>query len=182
MNTPGAILTFTGKYIDPFEPRGDDIDILDIAHALSNTCRYGGHSLFHYSVAQHSVLVSRFFMTPHLRLAGLLHDAEEAYMCDIPTPIKKKLNGYEDAADNLRFMIFAKYGIDHDKLMPVIKIADDEMFVWERMSIWKMYGGNPLGYATDRQIKEITPTTAKEMFMWEFNEIMGLLKVGVNKS
>ncbi len=181
MNSTSAIMTFTGKYINPFKPDECEIDILDIAHALSNTCRYGGHVPFHYSVAQHSVLVSRFFISPTLRLAALLHDAEEAYMCDIPTPIKKQLVGYEEAADTLRRMIFKKFGLfDHNTLMRDIKIADDEMYLWERMSIWGMFGGAPDNHAGDRTIHQIEPPLAHDMFLGEFIEINRLLKAGGN--
>jgi len=69
--------TYTGKKVFAFEPRGIDISITDIAYALSNVCRFGGHSLF-YSVAQHSVLVSQV-CDPEHALIGLLHDSSHAY-------------------------------------------------------------------------------------------------------
>ena len=72
------IQTYSGKkfWLDP--PMWDQIDIIDIAHALSMTCRYGGHSKFFYSVAQHCCLMSRL-VPKRLALAALLHDAVEAY-------------------------------------------------------------------------------------------------------
>ncbi len=178
MNDPGAILTFTSKLVNPFRPDPSVIEIVDIAHALSNTCRYGGHVSEFYSVAQHSVIVSRFFVTPELRLAGLLHDAEEAYMCDIPTPIKRQLDGYDDAAVELRKIIFGKYGIFHDQNMAKVDIADNEVYHLERMSMWEGFGTPPQG----RTIVPISPYDAKTWFLSEFNEIMGLLKVGTSKS
>ena len=87
------IQTFTGKRVFPLRPRAEDIDIRDIAHALSLKCRFGGHISSFYSVAQHSVAVStcRWLTTPVERLWGLLHDAGEAYLPDIASPIKDRV-------------------------------------------------------------------------------------------
>ena len=70
--------TFTGKAFFPLDPRPEEMDIFDIAHALSNLCRYGGHCNKFYSVAEHSVLVSilcRLYYGEQVALQGLLHDA-----------------------------------------------------------------------------------------------------------
>jgi uncharacterized protein len=79
--------TWTGVRFYPADPRPEDVDILDIAFALGNIARYGGHCRF-YSVAEHSVLVSH--MVPKKdALAGLLHDATEAYIADVIRPVKR---------------------------------------------------------------------------------------------
>lgn len=87
--------TFTGKLVDVEHPTPDAVDIQDIAHALSMTCRYGGHCREFYSVAEHSVHVM-ILGEPHvsnkLRLSLLLHDAAEAYVGDIISPVKKLLS------------------------------------------------------------------------------------------
>jgi len=82
------IRTFTGRMVHPFSPHPSEIDIDDIAHSLSQQCRFLGHTDGFYSVAQHSVLVSQV-APPEDALWGLLHDAAEAYLSDLPAPIKQ---------------------------------------------------------------------------------------------
>ncbi len=82
------IETYTGRMVYPARVRPEDIAIEDIAHSLSQMCRYTGHSRQFYSVAEHSVRVSR--LVPFADAAwGLLHDATEAYLVDIPSPLKR---------------------------------------------------------------------------------------------
>jgi 5'-deoxynucleotidase YfbR-like HD superfamily hydrolase len=98
------IQTYTGKAFELLDPKPEQIDIVDIAHALSNLCRFTGHSKQHYSVAQHSCLVAtiteRMWWEEHgspcpppVLLAALLHDAPEAYVGDVSTPLKIALRG-----------------------------------------------------------------------------------------
>lgn len=84
------IATYGGRHFHPLDPRPEDIDLVDIAHALGNLCRFTGHTREFYSVAQHSVLVSQSLSGESLdvQLWGLLHDAAEAYIGDISKPLK----------------------------------------------------------------------------------------------
>ncbi|MBY0513267.1 MAG: hypothetical protein K2P78_05075 [Gemmataceae bacterium] len=84
------IQTATGHKFWPLDPRPGDVDVRDVAHALSNLCRFTGHAREFYSVAQHSVLASRI-VPPASALAALLHDAAEAYMGDVARPWKRFL-------------------------------------------------------------------------------------------
>ncbi len=92
MSRPDFIETFTGKRFRPLAPVAADIDIRDIAHALSQQCRFSGHTIAPYSVAEHSVRVCRLLhewgCSRMVQMWGLLHDASEAYLVDIPSPLK----------------------------------------------------------------------------------------------
>ena len=79
--------THRGVHYYPMDPRPEDVHILDIAHALSHTCRYNGHCQYFYSVAQHSVIVSQHVNPLNARWA-LMHDAAEAYVGDMIRPMK----------------------------------------------------------------------------------------------
>jgi hypothetical protein len=86
--------TFTGRYVDLADPKPETFDLRDIAHALANTCRFGGHSRVFYSVAEHAVRVADKLIDEHysdFALAGLHHDDAEAYLGDIPRPLKPLL-------------------------------------------------------------------------------------------
>lgn len=82
----------SGKYFPFSNPTADDINPLDIASGLSKICRFGGQCRMHYSVAQHSLALADMVKEqPVLRLYALLHDAAEAYIGDLPRPIKHQL-------------------------------------------------------------------------------------------
>jgi hypothetical protein len=85
----------SGNAYYPVDPRACDVRIGDIAHSLAMQCRYGGHSSRFYSVAEHSVLVSKI-VPPEFALLGLLHDATEAYVTDVPRPLKGHLSNFEE--------------------------------------------------------------------------------------
>jgi len=85
------IQTISGRKFPLAEPDPNQIDIEDIAHALSMLCRFNGHCTQFYSVAEHSMHVSHE-ISNDLALAGLLHDAAEAYLGDVPSPLKKELS------------------------------------------------------------------------------------------
>jgi flavin-dependent thymidylate synthase len=92
--------TYSGGRFYPGDPRIEQIELTDIARALSRICRYAGHCEQFYSVAQHSVYVSGM-VPPEHALCALMHDATEAYLVDIPRPLKRMLAGYTVLEDRL---------------------------------------------------------------------------------
>lgn len=126
---PNTIRTFSGKYMNVFAPTLDMICIEDIAHALSMLCRFGGHSSQFYSVAQHSILCTDLVDTP-LKLEALMHDAAEAYLVDLPSPIKHRMTEYKTIEDNLMKVIAKKFGLVYP-FPEVIHNADRDMLKYE---------------------------------------------------
>lgn len=142
LHNTNCIRTYTGKYLDVFNPDPEQICIEDIAHALANTCRFGGHTREFYSVAQHSIMVCNR-VQPELKLQALMHDAAEAYLTDVPTPIKKQLPAYIELEENLMKVIAAKFGFDC-QMAPEVMEADKAELEYE----WNEYLIKKNNYAT----------------------------------
>src|SRR6266540_3927135 len=109
----------------------EKIDIRDIAHALSMQCRFGGHCAWHYSIAQHSLYVARRFDNLHLRRYALLHDASEAYLVDVPRPIKN-LDGmyaYRQMERLLQEKIYQKFGLGGGHMPQAVQLVDNLMLM-----------------------------------------------------
>jgi 5'-deoxynucleotidase YfbR-like HD superfamily hydrolase len=132
--TPGPVIeTYTGGRFRPFDPRPADVQLLDIAAGLAHTCRFGGHCREFYSVAQHSLHVSREFDAPRLQLLALLHDAGEAYLGDIPRPVKAELERMADVEATIRGAVWTALGVDppeRDEWERVMT-ADDRLLAYE---------------------------------------------------
>ncbi|MFC7058432.1 hypothetical protein [Halovenus salina] len=90
-----AMTTVSGVQFTPFDPSSSDVRLQDIAHGLANLCRASGQTQFFYSVGLHSIYVSQDLAARgHSRrrqLIGLLHDAQEAYINDLVSPVKAHL-------------------------------------------------------------------------------------------
>jgi uncharacterized protein len=124
LDTPNRIRTISGVFIDPFDIKPDQIRIGDIAHALAHQCRFGGHVHTFYSVAQHSIfMATRLVHSKEDKLAALLHDASEAYLLDIPSPVKCRIPGYKEAEENIMKVIAEKFGFQYP-LSKRVKEAD----------------------------------------------------------
>lgn len=119
--------TFTGKVLRPLDPWPGDFCIEDIAWSLAHQCRYNGHTKLFYSVATHSILVS-FFLPQALKLEGLLHDASEAYLTDLPSPVKQQMPEYRKIEARMEDAIEAQFRLVKDEK---VKQADDLVFQCE---------------------------------------------------
>lgn len=128
--------TWTGKLFYHQDPRPEEVDILDILHALSNISRYTGHSRF-YSVAEHSVLVSQLVPEEHA-LTALCHDFCEAYVMDMSRPLKRALgsaNKYFEIEQNIwEKAIAPKFGLPNHFPQCVLD-ADTQIMVLEKAAL-----------------------------------------------
>lgn len=135
-NTGPWIETFTGKKFYYLHPSGEAIDIRDIAHALSLTCRFAGHSEKFYSIAQHSVLVS-YICSEDLAIYGLMHDAAEAYLMDMPTPLKDLFPEYKIIEQNIMTTIATKFNLNIN-LFEGVKQADKKLLSTEARDLMEV--------------------------------------------
>ena len=163
------IQTFTGRQFWPIAPAVDEVEIEDIAHALSMLCRFGGHCLRFYSVAEHSVLLARH-VAPEHALWALLHDASEAYLVDIPRPLKPYLAGYREAEDAIIAVICQRFGLPEG--MPVaVKLADTAILSDEAE---QNMAPPPVAWSTTTaplgvELKFWSPALAKYKFLQAFH-------------
>ena len=163
------IQTYTGRKFSLINPKPEDVDIIDIAYSLSRQCRFNGHTLFFYSVAQHSLLVSQNVSKENEKW-GLLHDAAESYIGDIVKPLKNLLgNQLKEIEHNIQYCIAVKFGfarrftpqevleidqaILHDESLQVMKIPHPDN--------WRLFG-KPLGI----KIQHMTSKDARTNFLY----------------
>lgn len=135
--------TYTGNKIDPMNMAVADISIQDIAHALSLTCRGGGHVSYFFSVAQHSINCMNEAKargwSERLQLACLLHDASEAYISDIIRPVKAHLSNYLEIESSIMNVILERFGLADlsEEENAMWKQIDDEMMNFELKNLMK---------------------------------------------
>ncbi len=112
MSRGGWLQTYTGRRMFPYDPKIDEIVIEDIAHSLSLLNRFAGHTRVAFSVAQHSYLVAEH-CPPVYQLLGLLHDAAEAYLMDLPSPVKNdsSMADYRLLEARVQAVIFKAFGV-----------------------------------------------------------------------
>lgn len=178
--------TFTNKMWWPQDPHPEDVDILDIAHALSQQCRFNGMSSEFYSVAQHSVIVSDLVRidTNDLMAAyvGLLHDAAEAYVGDLIKPIKIHLSNFQDLEElNLQVIMESLGAPDFHTYDGVVKKWDIAAICAERIyfmpkppipyDLHEKFDGNVI--KSIDIIESMSPAKAKNMFLSTYFNLRG---------
>ena len=138
-----------GAWFHPLDPRPAEVKIEDIAHALANICRFGGRTSRFYSVAQHSMWVARHASTRQAALYGLLHDAAEAYIGDVISPLKQALFFW-----------------------PEEQLAPTKFETIERGVMWAIYEGLGLAEPTAAITSEVKDLDAKALSV-EARELLG---------
>jgi len=173
--TKTSILLNNGDFFDFNDPFRHEFDIKTIAHALSHVCRYTGHSDKFYSVAEHSVLVSRI-VPESAALAGLLHDASEAFCGDVSSPLKALLPEYKKIEEAVQEALFNYFNLSWP--MPrSVHVADKQLYKAEREQI--ATGGVDNLWHTRTKIADVVitgmqPKDAKAFFLSRFNELTAL--------
>lgn len=168
-----TILTRSGHYFDLADPQPDMVRIEDIAHALAHLCRFTGHTRVLYTVAQHSTHVSGT-CPKHLALQGLLHDATEAYVGDIASPLKAMLPDYQAIEARVWLAIAERFGLPAE-LDPAIKDADLAMLTAERIYLMPRTPEPwPCEITHPPRVKFVLPQPpklAREMFLARFEAL-----------
>jgi uncharacterized protein len=177
---PGPYLqTVSGRWVNPIDPDPQQFDIEDIARALGNLCRFGGHCRVFYSVAQHSVIVSELVEQRGGDVedvfAALMHDASEAYLGDMPHPLKHRsaLGAvFKEAEDHLEAALREHFAIKPG--VAEIKRADRALLAAERRAFsaerwaWpELEGVEPL----DIELEALSPDESERAFMRRFAEL-----------
>ena len=178
---PGPyIQTVSGRRFNPLAPEPGEIDIEDVARALANQCRFGGHCRVFYSVAQHSCLVADLVEerggTGEEVLWALLHDGSEAYLVDLPHPLKHRSELgrlYAAAETTLQHAICERFGLPREP-PPLVKPADRALLATERREVasvvwhWpELDGFEPL----DLEIEAWLPERARDEFLERYERL-----------
>lgn len=175
------IQTYTGVAYFPADPRVEDVRLADIAHALSQTCRFSGNCDRFYSVAEHSVYVSQC-VPPEHALDALMHDAEEAYIGDMTRPVKEIFRSHGitlfDELAALNWSVIAeKFGLSPE-LPECVHIADSRVLLAEKEQIRGPSPDHWTGYRLEGltpapvTIRGLAPPAARMLFMHRFGELL----------
>jgi hypothetical protein len=158
------IQTFTGHRVNVFDPDPQTIRLVDISRGLSNTCRFAGQIPQHYSVGQHSLIMS-LMVPPDCALEALMHDAAEAYLGDVPKPVKEGLPDYRRVSEILEAAIALKFGLVYP-WPDAVHVADRRMVLTEAA----MLGRDTSGWGVDGEpygieIGIMKPDAVNDAFM-----------------
>lgn len=177
MNKNAWIQVHSGGKFHPLAVLPGEVRIDDIAHALSNVCRFGGHCREFYSVAQHCVIVSHLLpQATGAALAGLLHDASEAYLGDVVKPLKDSpaMVDYADAEERLQAHIYALFGVDGETHYEDVHHADMTALATEARDLMGRLQDNWASNLPQPMAAHITPMcpdVARCVFLGRFKQL-----------
>lgn len=155
------VATWSGKQYHFLKPSPDEITLSDISKALSQINRYGGHTNYPYSVGHHSILIANKLAedgySSVIRLYGLMHDFSEAYLTDIPTPIKHQLPDYQIMEELCMETIYKHFGIPqpNNEVTQIIKYYDTAILESEVKELCPRAPWTPPKLGIDFDIKKI---------------------------
>lgn len=179
-------MTFTGLYVEPLDLEPSLIRVEDVAHALSNQCRFSGHVREFYSVAEHSVRVTRALESGVIAgdvpldvlRWGLMHDAAEAYLTDVARPLKDDAyfgRAYRGAEARAMTAVAERFELE-GREPSVVKVADMVLLATERRDLlpangtWGILDGvEPL----ETTIRPWTPKRAERAFLATYEGLFG---------
>ena len=186
----GSIQTYTGTIFYPLDPRMEDIEIEDVAHGLSHKARFTGHTRKLYTTCEHAVRVCNHLAMCGASLmeqfVGLHHDDTDAYLPDVPTPLKvlPEFQWFRDLEHHLQDMCFKKFGCvvgDYS----VIKNSDIVLLLTEKRDLMPTKNGNWQHKYTQKPIPEPyfiepwEPTYAKQMYLHMHNTLSHAIQDGM---
>jgi len=174
----GWIQTYTGLKFDVADPKIDAVSLVDIAHALSNICRFTGHCKEFYSVAQHSIIVSEQFPTDSIEaMWGLMHDATEAYLQDIARPVKQYLQTYVEMEERVLAVIAERFELQLPIPQAVLDM-DDQVLMAEATQLMRGDISEWYTVATpaDVVILPLSPAAAEKLFLHRYFKVLMALE------
>lgn len=172
------IHTYYGIKYRHIDPHPEDVYIEDIAHALSNLCRFSGHLAYFYSVGEHCVRVS-YKCNPEDALEGLLHDASEAYCVDVPRPLKRApgMEIYRFYENKTSEAIERRFGLKPEpqsvKDSDLRMLATEKRDLFREDSAWAVNKGEFAQPYPDK-IEPWSPEEAKTRFLMRYYELTGV--------
>lgn len=167
-----TILLLSGEYFDLAEPEACAFQVSDIAHALGNICRFTGHTQRFYSVAEHSVICSHM-VPPEDAMAALMHDAAEAFIGDVSSPLKSLLPDYKAVERRVEQAVWSRLGLPLT-LPPSVKIADRRALAVEQrvcMGNGDEWGNGEPSDEDCALIRFLSPEDARAAFLDRYHDL-----------
>lgn len=175
------IQTDSGNPFNYLYPDDSVITIEDIASGLCSLVRFNGHSnwIIRWTVAQHCLMMADAAEDDEIALACLMHDATEAYMSDVASPLKELLPKYREVEENVTQAILARFSLHFDPhVWDIVKLMDKQACAWEAIQLqgpqkakWAM--GREVTYPF-KHVEYYHPEETREQFINKFNELTQL--------